>query len=70
MNEWSVVCGRLQCEPYHISDQVVMLGDAAHAMVPFFGQGLNCVRFPRTYCNHTCSLLARLLAVENQATHW
>ena len=33
-----------------------MLGDAAHAMVPFFGQGLNCVRFPLTYYTALVSL--------------
>jgi len=28
--------------PYHYKDRVIILGDAAHSMVPFFGQGLNC----------------------------
>ncbi|XP_065655963.1 kynurenine 3-monooxygenase [Hydra vulgaris] len=28
--------------PYHYSDKVVILGDAAHATVPFYGQGMNC----------------------------
>ncbi|KAG2158353.1 FAD/NAD(P)-binding domain-containing protein [Suillus bovinus] len=27
--------------PYHYKDRCVILGDAAHSMVPFYGQGLN-----------------------------
>ena len=32
-----------QCNPYHLKDKCVIMGDAAHAMVPFYGQGMNCV---------------------------
>jgi kynurenine 3-monooxygenase len=31
----------IKCTPYHFKSSVVVLGDAAHAMVPFYGQGMN-----------------------------
>jgi len=32
----------VKCSPWHIDGKALLLGDAAHAIVPFFGQGLNC----------------------------
>jgi len=32
----------VKCKPYHYEDYCVIMGDAAHAMVPFYGQGMNC----------------------------
>ncbi len=33
--------GTVKCSPWH-TDQTLLMGDAAHAVVPFYGQGMNC----------------------------
>ena len=35
------ILGSVYCDPWHLGDSAVLLGDAAHAVVPFFGQGMN-----------------------------
>jgi kynurenine 3-monooxygenase len=44
----------VKCSPWHVGGKSLLLGDAAHAIVPFFGQGLNCGF-------EDCSVLLRLL---------
>lgn len=34
--------GTVRCAPWHYEGRALLVGDAAHAIVPFFGQGLNC----------------------------
>jgi kynurenine 3-monooxygenase len=39
----------IKCVPWHVEDKALLLGDAAHAIVPFFGQGVNCAFEDCTY---------------------
>ncbi|MEE2953824.1 MAG: NAD(P)/FAD-dependent oxidoreductase [Bacteroidota bacterium] len=34
--------GIIKTYPWHVQDKVILLGDSAHATVPFYGQGMNC----------------------------
>lgn len=39
----------IECSPWHVEGKAILLGDAAHAIVPFFGQGVNCAFEDCTY---------------------
>ena len=52
--------GTVRCGPWHVGGRALLVGDAAHAIVPFFGQGLNCGF-------EDCAVLDRLLAEERDA---
>jgi kynurenine 3-monooxygenase len=34
--------GTVKCFPWHVGGKALLLGDSAHAVVPFYGQGMNC----------------------------
>ncbi len=34
--------GTVKCWPWNIDGKALLLGDSAHAVVPFYGQGMNC----------------------------
>ncbi|HVF47822.1 MAG TPA: FAD-dependent monooxygenase [Pyrinomonadaceae bacterium] len=34
--------GTIKCFPWYIGGKALLLGDSAHAVVPFYGQGMNC----------------------------
>ena len=39
----------IKCSPWQVDGKALLLGDAAHAIVPFFGQGMNCAFEDCTY---------------------
>jgi kynurenine 3-monooxygenase len=46
----------IKCSPWYVEGRSLLLGDAAHAIVPFFGQGINC---GFEDCTHLLELLDR-----------
>jgi kynurenine 3-monooxygenase len=32
----------VKCYPWNVNGNVLLIGDSAHAIVPFYAQGLNC----------------------------
>lgn len=32
----------VKCSPWYVNDSVLLIGDSAHAVVPFYAQGMNC----------------------------
>jgi kynurenine 3-monooxygenase len=52
--------GTVRCERWSIGDELLLIGDAAHAITPFHGQGMNCAV-------EDCAQLAALLSTD---TRW
>ena len=53
--------GTLRCPRWHRDDRALLIGDAAHAIVPFHGQGMNCAF-------EDCVALLDLIEQARQAT--
>lgn len=52
------IMGTVRCQQWSVEDRLLLVGDAAHAITPFHGQGMNC-------CFEDCRELDALLANSN-----
>ncbi len=53
--------GTIKCFPWHVGGKSLLFGDAAHAVVPFYGQGMNA-------SFEDCRILNQL--IEKYDAHW
>lgn len=53
----------IRCKPWHVGGKAVVMGDAAHAIVPFFGQGMNCGF-------EDCAVLGEMLPPASEEVDW
>ena len=53
--------GTIKCLPWNVGGKALLLGDSAHAMVPFYGQGMNCAF-------EDCRVLDSI--IEEHGTNW
>lgn len=51
----------IRCSPWRYEGKAALLGDAAHAIVPFFGQGMNCSFEDCTWLN---------VCIDQEGTDW
>ncbi|XP_045515368.1 kynurenine 3-monooxygenase [Pieris brassicae] len=63
----------VKCRPYHVSDKALIIGDASHAVVPFYGQGMNagfedCTILDQLFTKHSDNLADILPEFSN--TRW
>lgn len=68
LNNPTGALGTVKCSPWHYQNKTILMGDAAHAIVPFYGQGMNASFEDITVFDEILSHFERSLEVEDWET--